>query len=391
MPGAVRPRGTSTDADVADPGGTGRPEGFRFVDFAARRRPGFRNCVVPVGSVPALVERYGRFGCYSTFYLYDHTLAEYARAHRRGRRPSVAGYDGPVYAPVWPLDVDAPDLDAALGATRAIVDRLTGEWGLGEAGLRVYFSGKKGFHVTVDTRAFLDPTPSLAVPVVLHRLTRRLGRELRLGPGGPLDLTLGDRMRLLRLPNTRHEATALFKVPVSLQELGSLDGAAVRGLAGAPRPLRGLDPTGLLWEGAPPPSARLRAIVGEVAASGRRTSPPPPAGPRGAPALSCVARLALLRRGAPVGQRNNVAIRLASWFREGGLDREEAQARLLRWNQGNEEPLAVEEVRHVILSAYAQPDPYRYGCRDPLIAPLCPVERADRGLCPYHGRLEDPK
>jgi hypothetical protein len=107
--------------------------------------------------------------------------------------------------------------------------------------------------------------------------------------------------------------------------------------------------------------------------------------------MSCAARLALLQRGAPVGQRNNVAIRLASWFREGGLGQEEAQVRLLCWNEGNEEPLAVEEVRHVVLSAYAQPVPYRYGCRDPLIAPLCPVARADRGLCPYHGRLEDPE
>jgi len=360
------------------------------VDFGARQRPGFRNCVVPVDSVPALVERYGRFGCYSTFYLYDHTLAEYACAHRRGRRPSVAGYDGPVYAPVWALDVDAPDLDVALGATRAIVDRLTGEWGLQDVGLRVYFSGKKGFHVTVDTRAFLAPAPSLAVPVVLHRLTRRLGKELRFGPAGPLDFTLGDRMRLLRLPNTRHEATRLFKVPMSLQEIGSLEGAAVRGLARAPRPLQGVDPTGLLWEDASPPSARLRAIVEEVAATRPGTSPPFPAGPRGAPAMSCVARVALLQRSAPVGQRNNVAIRLASWFREGGLSQEEAQARLLRWNEGNEEPLAVEEVRHVMLSAYAHPDPYRYGCRDPLIAPLCPVERAHGELCPYHGRLEDP-
>jgi len=346
--------------------------------------------VVPVDEVPALVERYGRFGCYATFYLYDHTLAEYARAHRRGRRPSVAGYDGPVYAPVWALDVDAPELDAALGATRAIVDRLTGAWGLEADGLRIYFSGKKGFHVTADTRAFLAAAPSLVVPVVLHRLTRRLGRELRFGPGGPLDLTLGDRMRLLRLPNSRHEATRLFKVPITLGELGSMDGTAVRALAEAPRPLRGVDPTGLLWEDAPPPSLRLQAIVEEVAARSRRVPVrPAPVGTLGSAAIGCAARLALLQRGAPVGQRNNVAIRLASWFREGGLSQEEAQARLLRWNQGNEEPLAAEEVRHVILSAYAHPHPYRYGCRDPVIAPLCPGERADRGLCPSHGRFED--
>ncbi len=381
--------GRSAGPAAPPPGGTGRPEGFRFVDFAARRRPGFRNCVVAVDSVPALVERYGRLGCYSTFYLYDHTLAEYARTHRRGRRPSVAGYDGPVYAPIWPLDVDAAELEAALRAARAIVERLTGAWGVAEHGLRIYFSGKKGFHVTLDTRAFLAPAPSLAVPVVLHRLTRRLGRELGFGPRGPLDLSLGDRVRLLRLPNTRHEATRLFKVPMTLEELRDLDGEAVRALARVPRPLEGVDPTGLLWEDAPPPSERLKAIVEEVAARSRRASPrPPPAGLPGAAVTGCGARLALLRQGAPVGQRNNVAIRLASWFREGGLSPEDAQTRLILWNQGNEEPLAVEEVEHVVLSAYAHPYPYHYGCRDPLIAPLCPPE-AGGGRCPYHAPPED--
>lgn len=373
-------------APVVRAGPGERPAGFRLVEFAARRRPGFRNCLAEIDAVPRLAERYGRFGCYSTFYLYDEALRAYARAHRRGRRPSVAGYDGPVYAPVWPLDVDHPDLGQALKASRAAVERLTGAWGIAETAVRAYFSGKKGFHVTVDTRAFLAPAASLAAPAALHRLAQRLAGELGFGRAGPLDLALRDRVRLLRLPNTRHEATGLFKVPLSLEELGSLDAEAVRALAGKPRPMRGIDPTGLLWDVPPPPSPRARAILGEVAAERRAPGRAVPAPQGGDRLLKCPARLALLGRGAPVGQRNNVAIRLASWFREGGLNAAEAEGRLLEWNRGNEEPLAAEEVRHVVLSAYAREDPYRYGPADPLIAPLCPPDPAARARCPYRCR-----
>ena len=39
---------------------------FRYVDFASRYQPGFRNNVVPVAQVPKLVGRYGPTDCFCT-------------------------------------------------------------------------------------------------------------------------------------------------------------------------------------------------------------------------------------------------------------------------------------------------------------------------------------
>ncbi|MEW6486580.1 MAG: primase C-terminal domain-containing protein [Thermodesulfobacteriota bacterium] len=365
---------------------------FRLVDFAARRQPGFRNRLVPVEEVAGLVRRYGAHGCYATFYLYDEAIRVHAQGAGAPGKPSVAGYDGPVYAPVWPLDIDAPDLGEALAAARAVVERLGRVWGVPREAVRRYFSGKKGFHVTVDTRVFLAPVPSRLAPELLHRLTRRLARELGFPPSGPLDLSLRDRVRLLRLPNTRHEESGLFKVPLSAEELGSLGPEAIREAARAPRPLAGVDPSGLLLEACLDLVPRARAILEEVAA------PSGDAVPRGRPpssataaggtreVLECPARQALLSAPAPPGQRNNTAIRLASWLREAGWDEEAVGERLGAWNGNNPTPLADEEVRHVVRSAFASPEPYRYGCRDPLIAPLCPPSPAQRARCPYHPR-----
>jgi hypothetical protein len=364
---------------------------FRLVDFAARRQPGFRNRLVPVEEVAGLVRLYGAYGCYATFYLYDDTIRVHAEWAGAPGKPSVAGYDGPVYAPVWPLDIDAPDLGEALAAARAVEERLGHAWGVPPEAVRRYFSGKKGFHVTVDTRVFLPPVPSRLAPELLHRLTRRLARELGFAPSGPLDLSLRDRVRLLRLPNTRHEESGLFKVPLSAEELGSLGPEALRASARAPRPLEGVDPSGLLFDAPIELVPRARAILEEVAAPSRNPVPrerrPSSAPAAGAPeVLECQARQALLCAPAPTGQRNNTAIRLASWLREAGWAEDAVEARLAAWNGNNPVPLASEEVRHVVRSAFASPQPYRYGCRDPLIAPLCPRSHVQRARCPYHSR-----
>jgi hypothetical protein len=365
---------------------------YRYVDFAARRRPGFRNCVIALSRVPELVERYGTYGCYSTFYLFDRELLRYARDHRRDGHLSVAGYEGPILAPVWPLDVDHAVLGEALRWARAIHERLTEDWGVPRAALRAYFSGKKGFHITVDTRAFTANAPSRFLPEVLHRMTLRLAIETGAGGAGPLDLSLRDRVRLLRLPNTRHEASGLFKVPLAEDELFGLDPARIRDLALGPRPLSGADPAGLLLDAEVKVSARARAVF-DSCASGVGAPGWEGAGPVSEPeardlppteVLKCPARRRLLELPVPPGRRNNTAIRLASWLREGRVDREAVEAMLLAWNSRNPEPLDPAEVRHVVTSAFAPRRAYRYGCRDPLIEAHCPAEPTERIDCPYH-------
>ena len=67
-----------------------------------------------------------------------------------------------------------------------------------------------------------------------------------------------------------------------------------------------------------------------------------------------------LLQGVKVGERDNAAIRLATWYRKKGLKPEEAFNRLLEWDQKNEEPLGPKVLKEKIKSAFKLPEPYAW-------------------------------
>jgi len=102
----------------------------------------------------------------------------------------------------------------------------------------------------------------------------------------------------------------------------------------------------------------------------------PPASPLEA---LCAARQSMWQSHIVPGNRNNVAIRLASAFRIAGYSQAEALALLGEWNHRQRLDLPESEVRGVARSAYARPYPYNYGCFDEVI----------QSCCPYVGRWQE--
>lgn len=353
---------------------------YRFVDFAARAQPGFRNRVVPIDEVEALVLRYGGEECYATIFCCTDELLLYVAEHQVDGRPSVAGYDGRVWAPFLPIDIDAHppggDLHDALDLARRAQDVLLAEWGVPDEALHAFFSGAKGFHLLIDTRAFGRVVPARELHRLFSRLRLELLRDLAAADRAMFDLAIGDKMRLLRLPNTRHAGSGLFKVRLGRDEFAHCPLAEILSLARAPRPLPGLVAAGLV------PTARVAPVPGLVERYRRarlvlrrqRGAHPyrmrtPPATPEEA---LCAARLDLWRGEIEPGMRNNVAIRLASAFRLAGYDRQRTLALLTEWDRRQASPLPEAEIRAVIASAYARAFPYTYGCHDDVIRAFCP-------------------
>lgn len=360
---------------------------FRWVDFAARAQPGFRNHVVTVDEVPALVERFGAEECYASIFRFSADVLRYLAEHRVDGRPSIAGYDGRLWAPFLPLDVDAhppvATLDDALVLARRVHDLFTRRWQAPPEAVHAYFSGAKGFHLLIDTRAFGRVAPAADLHRVFTRLRLAVLRELPDAARTLFDLAIGDAVRLLRLPNTRHAASGLFKVPLAPDELRSRTAAEIVTLARSPRPLGRVAAAGLepVEDVAPVPALVLqfqrarRALRRERAPHPYRLGPPP----ERAEESLCAARLAMWRGDLPPGTRNNAAIRLASAFRVAGFGQAETLDLLRAWAARQSRPLPPDEVASVVASAYARPYPYTYGCHDEVI----------RSFCPYVGRLAD--
>jgi hypothetical protein len=161
--------------------------------------------------------------------VFDYPPGPYGEHFRRAGQ-SPRGYAGPAGCPHLLFDVDRlDDLPAALTATRLLVRHLLARYGpAGDDAVGVYFSGRKGFHVTLAMPAGIPASP--AVPATAKHLALALAGAA----GVAIDAGCYDHQRIVRLPNSRHPRTGLHKRPLTHEELFRLPLDAILGLARCP-------------------------------------------------------------------------------------------------------------------------------------------------------------
>lgn len=192
------------------------------------------------------------------------------------------------------LDLDYPEFSQAVRAAQAYAEHLKGE------PFTLFFSGSKGFHFVFLAETF-GAVPEEKPHLRLRHMASRLQLEY------PLDFSVYSTRRLLRVPNTRHPKTGLFKVPLAVEEIPyALD------LAKAPRP----------YTPNLSPSKRLRELYSLPV-------PEEPVTPTAALegfTPPCVQHL--LATGPPMpGTRHYLTLQLAVFFARSGRSKEE----LLEW------------------------------------------------------------
>ncbi|MFQ6047501.1 MAG: primase C-terminal domain-containing protein, partial [Gemmatimonadales bacterium] len=373
----------------------GELDSFRYVEFASRKLKGFRNRVVELREVRSLLEQLGNSDCFSSYYFFPDELVSYVKEHGG----SVAGFRGPALARVLHVDVDAAELERALMTARELCLFMAEYWGASQEALFPYFSGSKGFHVGIHTGVFGEVEPSERLPDVFHRALGALVWQARLTCDDTVDYSVGRRLSLLRLPNTRHSGSGLYKVPLTLHELMNCSVEEIRGLAGSPREPYFTDATGLvpLCEVEPlADAADLYERCVQECREAREGHLPAPEGFLSSERLTtalCDAEMVLYHEGIPEGARSRTALRLASRMRCAGYPAEEATGLLLAWNERNRPPLEPREVSRIAGAAYEAEVPYQFGCGtggdDPpetrLVYEACPYQ--DRMMCEMYRRF----
>lgn len=351
---------------------------FQLVDFAAHFQKGFRNHVVPITEIPALVRTFGSYGCYATYFFFSDEILTYMSAHTVDSTSSIAGYEGKVWAPFFPIDLDHPDLVVTLEAARFLVSLLIDKWMADLNSIQVYFSGSKGFHLMVDTRLFGKVLPSKSLPLILDAMRRHLAQELPISLRDTVDLGIKDRVRLLRLPNTIHEKSKLYKIIIPLQDLKTAEPETIRKLAKKPHPLSLTDESGFLSRVPVKENYDAAAFLKKVRRQAMRIMRKPFRYRFQRPedlshvAFPCAGVQNIWESHVEPGNRNNCAIRLASEFRLLGLTEQEAGEKLFEWNRTNSIELPFYELHNIVRSAYQHPFPYRYGCKDDILRRFCP-------------------
>lgn len=240
-------------------------------------------------------------------YLSHFVFGPEMEAHFKANRNSVAGFAGPCAARWVVLDIDRAELPVALEDARRLLQVVTRRYPETEGDVPVYFSGNKGFHVLVELAH--GPPPAAG----FQNTARSFAEELAALAGVTIDAGIYDVNRLVRLPNTRHPKTGLFKRRIDSEALFRLELPGILDLA------KRASGDGIPTVRLPPAQLAKDWGKAEAHAAGKAEA-------RAAVRRDCGTTDAraprdlidLLRFGVAEGERHKTLFRAAAWLTEQG-------------------------------------------------------------------------
>lgn len=220
--------------------------------------------------------------------------------------------------------------------------------------IRVWFSGNRGFHLTVEPEIF-NAAPDENLTHTIKLLCNWLGDKLELST---MDRTIYTRRRQWRLPNSIHAKSSLHCIELDTKTIRNLSIAQVRELAKTEQPELYTDTD---FDGVETEPTLAEMFAGfKIDADALRTTETKSvvvAKTDGQPA--CIEDLLKhsIRR---AGERNKGTVVLASYYRDIGISKEDATALCIEWVKKIPTNLTradkrevTENTRSVVASAYA--------------------------------------
>lgn len=141
-------------------------------------------------------------------------------------REDLVRYQGPFY-----IDIDSTDITESIEAARAALEALQGV-DVDLECIRVWATGKKGFHIEVPQEVFAAGEPVLKLPRIYARMAEAL--NLPLYDRSVYSMGKG---RMWRVENVARPDNDQFKVPITAEEALELDEAQYQQLCSMPREL----------------------------------------------------------------------------------------------------------------------------------------------------------
>ena len=300
-----------------------------------------------------LVDRYqgSAQDMFVSLWLYD----DYCHLYFKRTRTN-AGYDGKLYFPErFILDVDGETPEKAQIKTKGLTIILD------EAGVpsQPYFSGT-GFHVEIPSSIFeWEPC---------YNLNLRMKKAFTdMGFYEFADISVTDNVRIIRLNNTLNTKSNLYKIPISLKELNSLDITEIQELAKTPRH----NFTYPILE-----SEHLFDLMEDIVPEYKPFSTKADVGNNPDPAYNpCIQEMF---KGVGYGSRHQTALRLGAWMRW-RYPEDIVYGVMEQWRtkvDSVEKPFKRKEMDKIIRDCYEghNGSGYRYGCSDDLMTLHCKRE-----------------
>ncbi|SFR15353.1 DnaB-like helicase C-terminal domain-containing protein [Desulfoscipio geothermicus] len=289
----------------------------------------------------------GKTDCYRTVYRYPEAFKQHFE-----NKKTVAGYQGPVYADLFPIDIDDENLEQAHDNARRVLDRLAAAYDVDLQQVKCFFSGAKGFHIMIPTSMF-GCYASPRLPVGFKKMAAALLQGIN------YDSSIYDTVRLFRLSNTINSKTGLYKIPLYAMEILHKETADILELAKEPRTIEPVD------------EISYNSQLAELFQKSIREEKKDDRLPAGALTKPKDAKLCYyaIMDGVGQGMRDNCALRLAVYWRKQGLADDMIMGIMRAWNQRNSPPLKEKDIEKAIHQAIERP--YDYGCNDQILQQYC--------------------
>ena len=272
-------------------------------------------------------------------------------------------------APLY-FDLDHAENPAVSQADAVkLIEFFTEELDVKPTDIWVYFSGSKGFHILISSQA-LGIAPGTDLHKVFKHIAGYLVHRLQLTS---LDLVVYTSYRMLRLPNSQHHKTNLFKVELSIDEVKDLTLDKIKEVAKQPRkelPFTGKERSQALElrrAAAHFYNDKQQEYREAAVTSSKRYEKEEYLFRKGQPPV-CV-RDIYDKGWKKEGDRNQATVQLACYYKDAGHTKEETVKLLEEWvvthtsaNSGYQVDQRKANTRSVIDAVYSKENTYKFGC-----------------------------
>lgn len=163
----------------------------------------------------AILDKRPNSDWYTSLYYYPKEAKDYFSTNGR-----IKGYTGPANTKVILFDIDNKDLNKSQSAAIKLLEKFKSEGIDILNSCRVYFSGNKGFHVELYTSK--EFSPNELKPLCRNMMYSINPLYVKKGEDKVFDSSVYNITRLMRIVNTKHQVSGLFKIELEPDELVNL-------------------------------------------------------------------------------------------------------------------------------------------------------------------------
>lgn len=286
---------------------------------------------------------------YTTYFRYDEDMKQHVDETK-----SVKGFLGKAYSPWIPFDIDSDNLRIAHAEAMKLLVQIN-KYKVSLKNCKIYFSGSKGFHIMLPS-ALVGVEPGEDIHLKFRKFAKRIGNGIK------LDMSIYDKVKLFRLPNTINTKSGKYKIQLRHFEMESMNSQDIFELATTQREEWDATECGINDD------LKLIYDTDEVAKPITHTNN------QTVKAKICLHRM---MSGIGQGERDNAAVRIVDHMKKSGLSEDMVWAAIQDWNRKNSPPLTENELQTTFQQGMKE---YDFGCKDFLLEKYC-----DKSCVMYKG------